>query len=139
MRAFLDSSTIIYALEFAGSNSAAVYDAALEGRFAGVINDQVVDEVRRYLRRRAGRDAAYLAAGQLVRAFEVVPLASLSADMDRLRGTIHRKDLAHLATVRALTLPRLVALDDDFRGAPEYRTPRQFARELGLARKRTEY
>lgn len=132
MRAFLDSSTLIYGFEFPASNSAAIYDAALERRFEACINEKVVEEVRRYLRGRRGRHLAYLATAQLERHLEVKRLDEVAEAMRALRGTVKEKDLAHLATVRHFRIPRLVAYDEDFDSFPEYRTPRDFAKELGF-------
>ena len=60
MKIFLDSSVIIYGLEKPGSNSAKVLDALIAGELDAVVNEKVVQEVGRYMRRRQGKQSAYL-------------------------------------------------------------------------------
>lgn len=139
MRAFLDSSTIIFGLEGPDTNSNQVLRAVIGEKFEAVINEVVVAEVSAYVRARRGRAPAYFLKRELERLCEVKLVAEVAEDAERLRASVHPGDLVHAATVRHFRIPFLVALDSDYEVLPEYRTPRQFVIQLGLRPAATEY
>ena len=56
-----------------------------------------------------------------------------------LKGKIKRKDLEHIATVRLKEIQWLIAYDEDFEVFPEYITPREFIKKMGLKVKSTKF
>ena len=139
MIVFLDSSTIIYGLEFEDSNSAIILNLLIENEIQGYINEKVITEVKNYFRARKGRNYAYLMEIFLRRNSIIVKNSDLIDQMESLKGKIKRKDLEHIATVRFKEIPWLVAYDEDFESFSEYITPKQFVKKMGLRAKPTEY
>ena len=132
MQAFLDSSAIIYGLEFEESNSALILDLLIEKKIQCFINEKVLAEIKRYFRSRKDRNYAYLVEVFLRRNCIIIKNSELVEQMKLLEGEIKRKDLEHIATVRQKEIQWLVAYDQDFKGFPEYVTPREFMRKIGL-------
>jgi predicted nucleic acid-binding protein len=139
MIVFLDSSTIIYGLEFENSNSAMILDLLIEKQIQAYINEKVIAEVKNYFRARKGRNYAYLIEIFLKRNCIVTKNSDLIDHMKLMKGEIKRKDLEHIATVRFKNIQWLVAFDEDFKGFTEYITPKDFVKKMGLKSKSTEY
>lgn len=139
MIVFLDSSTIIYGLEFINSNSAAILNLIMENEIQGYINEKVIEEVKRYFRTRKGRNYAYLMEVFLRRNCIVIKNSDLIDQMKLLKGKIKRKDLEHIASVRHKDIQWLIAYDEDFEGFNEYITPKEFVKKMGLKANSTEY
>lgn len=139
MRLFLDSSTIIYNFEYEESNSAIIFNMILEGKFQGIINEKVIEEVRRYMIRRRDRQFAYLVESILRTNFEVHYLFEIENEMRKWEGKIKRKDLEHLATVKEFKIPYLIAFDVDFIDFEEYFTPKEFLNNLDIKGFNTDY
>jgi len=139
MIVFLDSSTIIYGLEFNESNSDIILNLLIEKEIQAYINEKVIAEVKNYFRIRKGRNYAYLMEVFLRRNCVVIKNSELIKQMEILKGKIKRKDMEHIATVRLKNLQWLVAYDEDFEGFTEYITPKEFVKKMGLKIKPTEY
>ena len=139
MIVFLDSSTIIYGLEFDDSNSAKILNLLIEKEIQAYINEKVIAEVKSYFRSRKGRNYAYLIEVFLRRNCVVIKNSELIDQMKILKGKIKRKDLEHIATVRFINLEWLVAFDEDFKGFHEYITPKEFIKKMRLKARSTEY
>jgi predicted nucleic acid-binding protein len=139
VRVFLDASVIIWALERADSNSALLFQMALEGRIEAIVDEQVLAEVARFLRIRRGRSFAWLFTEQIRRVAKVVQAEECRGEMDELKTSIKRKDLIHAAAAKRARVTFLIALDDDFASIPEYRTPKQAVEALGLPPKVTDW
>jgi len=139
MIVFLDSSTIIYGLEFEDSNSANILNLLIEKEIQAYINEKVIAEVKTYFRARKGRNYAYLMEVFLRRNCVVIKNSELIDQMEILKGKIKRKDLEHIATVRLKEIQWLVAYDEDFEGFNEYITPKNFVKKMKLKTKSTEY
>ena len=136
---FLDSSTIIYGLEFEDSNSDIILKLLIEKEIQAYINEKVIAEVKSYFRARKGRNYAYLMEVFLRRNCLVIKNSELVDQMEILKGKIKRKDLEHIATVRLKNLQWLIAYDEDFIVFPEYITPKEFVKKMGLKAKSSEY
>ena len=139
MLVFLDSSTIIYGLEFEESNSAQVLNLLIDKEIQGCINEKVINEVKRYFRNRKNRSYAYLIEVFLRRNCVVIKNSDLVEQMELFKGKIKRKDLEHIATVWLKEIQWLIAYDEDFKEFPEYITPKEFVEKMGLKAKPTEY
>lgn len=63
----------------------------------------------------------------------------VKTSMNRYRGEIKDKDLEQLAVVKEFGIKYLIALDRDFKGQEEYRTPAEFVELMGLDRKESEF
>lgn len=138
MRAFVDSSVFIWAVERPGSNSAVLYELLLDGRLRGVIDEKVLDEVRRFYRKARGRSFAWLLTEQIRRHCTLVPEADCQTELRRLRRRIKEKDLMHLAVARHERIP-LIGLDDDFAPFREYLTPQAAVRRFGIKTQPTDW
>ena len=138
MKAFLDSSAIIFGIEFENSNSAIILEAILNGEFEGIINEKVVAEVKRYFRKRKDRNFAFLAENLLLSNFTVKDVTP--KDLKIWEGKIKRKDLEHLTTVKKYEIEYLIAFDEDFEPFEEYIIPNNFVRNvLKMKARDTEY
>lgn len=139
MRAFLDASVLIFAMERPDSNSAKVVEMALDGRLEAVVDEEVLHEVARFFRGRRGRSFAWLYTEQVRRAATVLTREDCEAEFAALRRKLKEGDRLHLAATRTSGAPHLVAYDEDFRPFREYMTPKQAVRRLGLAPRETEW
>ena len=139
MRAFLDASVLIFAIERPASNSAVVVELALAGRLQAVVDEEVLAEIARFFRKRRGRSFAWLYAEQVRRVARVVTRDECRADFDALGGQLKQSDRLHLAASRTTGTRHLIAYDEDFQPFKEYMTPRQAVRRLGRAPKETEW
>jgi predicted nucleic acid-binding protein len=139
VRAFLDASVLIFAVERPLSNSAKIVKAALGGRIDAVVDEEILREVARFFRRRRGRSFAWLYTEQIRRVASVVMRDECKAEFTALRGQLKEGDRLHLAAARASGTPHLIAFDADFKPFHEYLTPRQAARRLGLTPSETEW
>jgi len=139
VRAFLDASVLIFAIERPQSNSAKILKLALDGRIEVVVDEEVLREVARFFRGRRGRSFAWLYTEQVRRAATVLSREDCEAEFAALRGQLKEGDRLHLAATRTSGSPHLVAYDEDFRPFREYMTPKQAARRLGLTPSETEW
>ena len=139
MRIFLDSSAIIYSFEFPDSNSALIFDLALDKNVDAIISPRVLMDVKRYFREIKGKYYASLLDFILKSSFIIATVESIAGEMKRLEGRIKKKDLEQAAVVKKLNIPYLVALDRDFKAISEYRTPKAFVQLYGLKARKTEY
>ncbi len=130
MKLLLDSSVIIFRFEQPHSNSRIVFDAIIEGRLQGVVSEKAIEEVKKVLSYRNGEKFAYLTEDLIRRNFEVIPLKKVEKETEKWKGKIKEKDLAHLATAKALGLKFIVALDRDFAPFKEYHTPKKFVENV---------
>lgn len=129
-RAFLDSNVFIFAYERRRSNSHRVVEKLVEGDVRGLVTDRVVREVMRYFRKYYGKDLSAQFRDLILLSCDLV----LEADVDirpEMVGLVGKKDAGALAATRSLGLGRLVSTDRDFERLPEWRSPREFLRELG--------
>lgn len=139
MRVFLDASVFIWAQERPECHSARIVEAALKGRLDPVVDEEVLEEVARYFRERRGRSFAWLYSQQIRRVALVLSPEDCKSELERLEGTLKAADRLHLAAARAAGASMLVAFDSDFVPFPEYRTPREAAKRLGLKAAKTDW
>ncbi len=129
-RVFLDTNIFIYAFEFPDSNSGKIIDLLNDEIIEGIISERVVKEVYRYFRRYHRKDLADTFRKYLYDTCSVVLARDVKDAMNKYRGQIKEKDLEQLAVVREFGIKYLVALDRDFEGKEEYRTPKEFVKIL---------
>jgi len=130
-RPFLDSSVIIRGLLYPESNSGLILKLVTNGEVLGVVNVKVTKEVTDVLKRIKDKDFASKVLIFMNSTFEIVGKGVYSEQMNKLRGKIKDKDLEHISTVKALNLSYLVAYDRDFEPFSEYRTPKEFLKDIG--------
>jgi len=131
-RAFLDSSTIIFGLEFKESNSAIVLDLLFDKQFEGFASEKVLEEVRRYFSKRRSKNYAYLVVKMLKNNLKIILRSEIAESIEEWKGKIKEKDLEHIAAVKKREIKVLVAYDQDFKAFAEYSTPREFVESMGL-------
>ena len=132
MRVFLDASVLIWAVERPDSNSARIVGLALSGKVNAVVDEVVLSEVARFFRAQRGRSFAWLYSQQVRRVATVLTEADCVNQLEALKGRLKPSDRLHLAAARAAGARVFIALDADFSEFPEYLTPQQAAKRLGL-------
>ncbi len=130
IRALLDSNIFLFGFELQSSNSHRILERLSTGAVRGVVTDRIMRETLGYLRRHYGKDVAGKFRDFLLLTCDLI----LEADLRIRREFVERvgaKDAGALAAVRVFDISRLVSTDSDFAGVPEWRTPREFLREIG--------
>ncbi|TRZ89870.1 MAG: putative toxin-antitoxin system toxin component, PIN family [Methanosarcinales archaeon] len=138
-RVFLDTNVFIYSYEFQDSNSGKIIELLNDEHIEAVISERVVKEVYRYFRKYHGKDLADTFRKYLYESCRIVLARDVKDAMNRYRGQIKEKDLEQLAVVREFGIKYLIALDRDFDGKEEYRTPKEFVKLLCGKTKESEY
>lgn len=138
-RVYVDSSAIIIGIEQPSSNSALVLELIAGKQLEAFTSEKTLREVGYFFARHRTQRQAYFVQQLIRREFSVIPFNRIEKDLRKWRGKIKEKDLEHLAAVKALALPRIVAFDRDFKAFKEYRTPKKYLEELGLKARETEY
>ncbi len=138
-RVFLDTNVFIYSFEFQDSNSGKIIELLNDEKIEAIISERVVKEVYRYFRKYHGKHLADTFRKYLYEACRVVLAREVKGAMKRYRGQIKEKDLEQLAVVKEFGIKYLIALDRDFEGNEEYRTPKEFAKLLCGKMKESEY
>lgn len=138
-RVFIDTNVFIYAFEFTDSNSNTIIELLNDEKIEAVISERVVKEVYNYFRKYHGKGLADTFRKYLFEACKVVLASDVKTAMNRYRGEIKDKDLEQLAAVKEFGIKYLIALDRDFEGQEEYRTPAEFVELMGWKRKESEY
>ncbi len=139
MKTFLDTSVFLWAYNYAESNSAKIFELANNKYINGVINEKVLDELRRYFSTYHDERTLYEIEALITEEYEIIPRQQIEEEIRKWSGKIKEKDLEHLATVKHLKLNTLIAFDRDYEPFPEYVTPKQFVKKLGLKTAETEY
>ena len=86
MIVFLNSSTIIFGLEFDNSNSDIILKLLIEKEIQAYINEKVIIEVKSYFISRKGKNYAYLMEVFLRRNCNVIKNSELIDQMKILKG-----------------------------------------------------
>lgn len=126
-------------MERSDSNSARLVSLALAGDLDAVVDEQVISEVSRFVRRTLTRSHAWLYGEQIRRNTTVMSRSQCEREFARLKGFLKPADRLHLAAMRASGAKLLIAYDSDFAGLPEYLTPKQAIKRLGLRPARSEW
>lgn len=136
---YADSSMIINAIARPKSNSALIMELVRERALEAATSEKTIAEVRNYFARIGMEKQAYLAERLIRQSFKIITIGDIQKEMRKWRGKIKTKDLEHLASAKKMKLQYIVAFDRDFEPFKEYRTPKQFVDELGVASKPTDY
>ncbi len=140
MKLLLDSSTVIFSFEHPHSNSRIIFDLILAKKLQGTISEKAVVEIKGMFSAKKNEKFLYVLEKTLRQNFEIIPLNKIIKEIDKWQGKIKEKDLAHLATAKALGIKFIVAFDRDFEPFAEYYTPKQFVEKiLKLKGFETEY
>ncbi len=124
MKAYIDSSAIIYAFEFKNSNSRKILDLIIRGEIEAYITQKVIKETKTFFVRNRGEKVWTAVRTVLTRHFNLIKEANYS--IEKYRGQIKDKDLEHLAAFKDLNLDLLIAYDRDFKDISGYVTPKNF-------------
>jgi len=138
-KAFIDSSVFILGKEWPNSNSAKILELLSQGKVEAVVSSKVVHEVFYYFKNHHGKSLASDYRFFLVQFCTVIDEDRIRGEINQWKDKIKKKDVLHLATVKAFHLPHLVAFDRDFKPFPEYVTPKAFLKLLGRKTAATEY
>lgn len=139
MKIFLDSNVFIWAYNRPGSNSAKILELMDEEKITVVVSERVIEELRAYFINYYNKDVWSAVFNHVSSLVKIVFREDVGNEVKKWKDKINKKDLEHLATVKMLKLEYLISYDDDFKPFEEYRTPRQFIRELGMRESDSEY
>ena len=139
MKIFIDTSVFIWATNFPESNSAKIIHLANTGQMQGIVSEKVVEELKRYFINYHSERIWFETEVIMKTKYTIVPKENIETEIRKWNGKIKEKDLEHLATVKHLKLDTLIAFDRDYKPFPEYITPKQFMKKLGLKPSETEY
>ncbi|MFH0713451.1 MAG: type II toxin-antitoxin system VapC family toxin [Candidatus Micrarchaeota archaeon] len=139
MKIFLDTSVFIWAYNHPKSNSAQIFKLANNKQIEAAISENVLIELKRYFGTYHDERTVYEVEALITEKYEIIPKQQIEAEMQKWHGKIKEKDLEHLATVKHLKIDTLVAFDRDYEPFPEYITPKQFLKKLGIKTSETEY
>lgn len=139
MRVFLDTSVFIWAYSRPDGNSAKILELVDDGRLEAVTSEKALEELKRYFSLYHDSRSAYAVLQHVKACVRIIPRTEVREELGKWSSKIKEKDLEHVATVKALGLQFLVAVDRDFKPFPEYATPKQFLKKLGLKAKESEY
>ena len=139
MKTFIDSSVFIWALTTPQSNSSKIVELLTEGKLKASINELVLEEVTNYLVNYNSENKVYKTQQLLSTSCKVIPRSEIQVEMKKCAGKIKEKDLEHLATAKHLKVDYIIAFDRDYEPFPEYVTPKQFVKIIGLKASETEY
>lgn len=135
---YVDTSTIIWAYNFEGSNSRKILGLIADRKVSAFTSEKTTEELKRYFLLQSIE--LWKEVGRFVIAsFQIVPRGKIQGEIERWKGKIKEKDLEHLTTAKALGLQTIVAFDRDFLGFEEYKTPKEFILEMGLEASESDY
>lgn len=135
----MDTNLFIYAFEFTKSNSRKVINLLNEGEIEGIISECVFKEVQNYFKKYYSKDLVGVFRDYLITSCIIIPSSEVEGEMRKYRGKIKNKDLEQLAVTKKFGLKFLVSYDRDFEPFEEYRTPKEFIKELGLEPEEEEF
>jgi len=130
VRALLDSNVFLFAFERPESNSKRIVSRMVDRAFEGIVTDRVVREIIRYFRRHYDKDLASKYRDLILTSCDLVLEEDWPAGPAEV-ALVGRKDAGALAAARGRGIARIVSTDSDFKGVPEWRTPREFVLEQG--------
>ncbi len=139
VKAFIDTNAFIYGFEEKNSNSVKILEMLNEDKIEAYINLTVVKEIASYFKRNYSRAVANKFMKYLLESCTLVFEDDYKEEAIKLKGQIKTKDLPQIAATKALGIKYLISFDRDFKPFSEYRTPKNFLKELGLKQKETEY
>ncbi len=139
MKIFIDSSVFIWAYNRPESNSATIVKLLADGKLRAVISEKVVEEVSDHVLTSHGYKTWSEVEAIIKSRCAVISRNATKGEAKKWRGKIKEKDLEHLATAKKLAVDFILALDRDYEPFPEYVTPKQFVKKLGLKPSATEY
>lgn len=139
MKIFLDTNVFVYGLTQRESNSAKILELLQSGAITAFTSQLVVEEVNGVFRRLYGREEAYIAIKYVKKTCHVIPRKNILLHLDAFRGMVKEKDLENLVTVKRRKIRFLVAYDRDYKGFPEYKSPKEFVKLLGFEESQMEY
>lgn len=139
MKIFADTSVFLWAFNERISNSSKVLELGSQKQLEIVISENVLEELKEFFTNYHSQRAWFETNEFVTTLCKVIPREKIQTEMENWRGKIKEKDLEHLATVKHLKLDTLIAFDRDYEPFPEYITPKQFVKKLGLKPSETEY
>lgn len=138
VKAFIDTNIFIYGFEYKNSNSAKIIELINKGKIEAYVNLKVLKETAHYFRKYYSRNQSNKFTVYLLEACNLVYSDEYKEETSKLKGKIKEKDLEQIAATKALGLKWLISYDKDFKPFTEYKTPKQFLKELNIKTEKTE-
>jgi predicted nucleic acid-binding protein len=132
LRALLDTNIFIYAFETPKSNSSLIINALNQNQFEAIITESTFKEVYQYFKKHYSKKLADQFRIYLFTTCKIVFKHQLNQHATKYVNQINRKDLEQLTATRELGIKYLVSYDKHFQDIKEYKTPKQFAKILGI-------
>lgn len=129
-RVFLDSNVFIWGYSRPKSNSAKILELMNDGKITVIVSEKVLGELRAYFVTYYNKDVWSSVFTHLSPLVRIVFREDIKNEVNRWKGKIKDKDVEHLATVKMLKLKYLISYDEHFKKFSEYKTPREFIKEL---------
>ncbi len=139
IRALLDTNVFIYAYEITRSNSNLIINALNQDLFEAIITESTLKEAYRYFRKHYSKRLADAFRVYLFVVCKMIFSYQLKEHSTKYADLINEKDLEQVTAVRELGIKYLVSYDKHFKSLQEYRTPKQFAKILGLQTRPPNY
>jgi len=139
LRVYLDTNVFVYGL-LEECNSYIILSMTEAGGLEIVVSELVVEEVYTVFKRLAGRKAGFYAMRYAeTLAVKIVKREEMKSEIMENSGKIKEKDVENVAAVRHEKLEFLVAYDRDYESVPEYITPKDFIKRLGIKEYEMKY
>ncbi len=139
VKVFIDTNVFIYGFEYEKSNSAKIIELINQGKIEAYVNLRVLKEITHYFRKYYSRNQSNKLVVYLLESCNLVYPNQYQEETNALKGKIKEKDLEQIAATKTLGLKWLISYDRDFKPFTEYKTPKQFLKELGIKEQKTEY
>jgi len=139
LRALLDTNVFIYAFETPKSNSNLIINALNQNQFEAIITESTFKEVYLYFKKHYSKKLADQFRIYLFATCKILFTYQLNQHATKYASQINQKDLEQLTATRELGIKYLVSYDKHFQGIEEYKTPKQFAKILGIQAYLTDY
>ena len=136
---FLDSNIFIFAFERESSNSSKIIQLLTENVFTCIVSEKVVEEIAAYFKKYYSSELSWKFKKFVFDTCRVVPRSQVVGSVEKLKGVVHKGDIEHVATARALGLRYIVSYDSDYEAIAEYITPKKFVQMLGFKEAKAEY
>ena len=139
LRALLDTNVFVYAFETPKSNSNLIINALNQNQFEAIITESTFKEVYQYFKKHYSKKLADEFRVYLFATCKIIFTYQLNQHTTKYVSQINQKDLEQLTATRELGIKYLVSYDKHFKGIEEHKTPKQFAKILGIQTYSTNY
>ncbi|MBI5225052.1 PIN domain-containing protein [Candidatus Micrarchaeota archaeon] len=136
---YIDTSVLLWGFNFPEGNSSKIISLLSLGKIKGYASETTLAEIGNFFDFNYDEITKHKAIADISANLKIIQISEITSEREKWLGTIKEKDLDHLATAKFLKLKYIIAVDRDFEPFPEYRTPKQFLKEIGYQYALTDY